>query len=296
MSVAIYVPTRSVVRSSGAPTPLNQSSNALAIKRSGNDLENVVFQAINDASHGKTFRGIKFGSFLRNLLKNFNPSLLPLRKTRLIISSKVIDSFDNLSVPFLFPVQMKVPELIQKIFPRNESMLQFGSYFRTANINEVDAVFDLTLKNSSCPVKAVINSKNISENLTGTEYLEILNKFFKYDSENTGTQFPIHLTFCSSFSNLKKISKETISKLNNLTMSKKINFLKLAPPKNNSKEDSIVLDAEDLSSSQDRGNAPIVSFELVSLDQSVFPIHSDPKFTAIIFETDAIFNEFKTIK
>jgi hypothetical protein len=292
--------TRSVLGPVGTATPLGLVSNKLAIKRSGKYLENDVSQAIIDASHGSSFRGTQLGPFLRNVLKNFNPSLMPLKRTRLLISSEIANSFKNLSVPFLFPVQMKVPELIGKIFPRNESKLRFGSYLKTADIDEIDAVFDLDLKNSNKSVKALIETKNLSDNLTGSDYLKILNKFFKYDSRNSDSEFPINLTFCSNLSNPKKLSIETMSELKNLSISKKINFLRLVPHKSISNEDNFVLFNEigigPKLDGSNQENSILVSFELTSLDHSVFPIHSEPKFTAIIVETDTIIESFKTQK
>jgi hypothetical protein len=74
------------------------------------------------------------------------------------------------------------------------------------------------------------------------------------------------LTFCSNLSNPKKLSIETISEFKNLSISKKINFLRLVGRK------------------EDGSNQ--FSFELTWLDHSLFPIHSKPKFTAIIVEID----------
>lgn len=171
---------------------------------------------------------------------------------------------------------MKVPEIFHEMFPKYESSIKFGSYFRTADNDSIDSVFDLTYKEpSKVSVKAFVESKN---NLSGSDYGEILTKFFKYTelSENAGTEFPVHLTFCSGFSELNRLKNETVSKLQTLRESRKINLLKLVPCENLPEEQEFNADTG------------VAFFKLVPWNKNKFPIHSDPEYSAIIIETDLL--------
>ena len=257
-------------------TPLSLSSNLSAIKRSGNALESLVCQSIINSSHQSSFRGIGIEKFLSKTLWNFNPPNETLKRIRLLIDSKISKSLEKLSIPFLFPANLKVPEIFHEMFPKSESSIKFGSYFRTAENGSNNAVFDLTYEEpSTVPVKAFVESKN---NLSGSDYGEILTKFFKYTelSENVGTEFPVHLTFCSGFSELNRLKNETVSKLQTLGQSHKINFLKLVPCENLPKEQQFNADND------------VAFFKLIPWNKNKFPIHSDPELSAIIIETDLI--------
>ena len=247
------------------------------IKRSGNALESLVAQSIINASHQSSFRGIDFEKFLSKTLWNFNLPNETLKRIRLLIDSKISKSLENLSVPFLFPANLKVPEIFNEMFPKSESSIKFGSYFRTAENDSNNAVFDLTYKEpSTVPVKAVVEAKS---NLSGSDYGEILTKFVKYTelSENVGTKFPVHLTFCLGFAELNRLKNdETVSKLQTLGQSHKINFLKLVPCENLPEEHQFNADND------------VAFFKLVPWNKSKFPIHSDPELSAIIIETDQL--------
>ena len=264
---------------SGFSCPTSKPLNLSLFKRSGNALESLVCQSIINSSHQSSFRGIGLEKFLSKTLWNFNPPNETLKRIRLLIDPEISKPLAKFSIPFLFPANMKVPEIFIEIFPKSESSIKFGSYFRTADNDSIDTVFDLTYKEpSKVPVKAVVEAKNLAANLSGSDYGRILTKFFNYTklSKNVGTKFPIHLTFCSSFSELNRLKDETVSDLQTLGQSHKINFLKLVPCENLPEEQEFKADND------------VAFFELVPWNKNTFPIHSDPEYSAIIIETDML--------
>lgn len=262
----------SVVSSGTQETPISNLSNLQAIKRSGSEQENLGYISIISSSQ-ESLHGTGFGKFLKKLLWNLSTGLENNADIQLSMDPKISQVLDEIKVPFLLPVNMKVPKALNDIFTESpQSQIKLGTYHRTTDRKSVDSVFDLvpTAGTPSKSNKAIFEAKNRAKELNEAEYLEILQKAILYSNlpENRDISFPVHLTFCSEL----KEFEGTKAELHKIAVDNKINILRMKPTNHK----SIFTDSAE--------------FELVPWSEISIPA---PKMTAIIFEIDDIITEFE---
>lgn len=145
----------------------------------------------------------------------------------------------------------------------------------TANIQQVDAIFDLVpIKGDSIKVQCIVEAKNREGEFTNTEFLEVIRKgvFYSKQPHNIGIQFPLHLTISSTLKEFKTSNKSVV-KLKQLAVEHEINFLTLK------------VAGQDYST---------IKIELVPLLKNL-PLFLDPKMTSIVIDNETLIEAIDSV-
>lgn len=147
-----------------------------------------------------------------------NPTLSQ-QKVSLNIPKDLEKAFENFKVPFFYAANSKIPKIYDEIFPKESSLIRFGSLNRTANSDSIDAEFDLIQKSDDSNVKILVECKNRKEDLDASELLRIIEKGTNYQLKENVTA-PFLLLFCRDTSDFQKNTK-TLKKLKEIAQNPK---------------------------------------------------------------------------
>jgi hypothetical protein len=208
---------------------LNEFPNPRAKSKSGLELEISACVSVIEASHfisfprnneiSSTFKGVPFGIFLQNVLRNVIESYqfvgaLPLwkRKVRILFPSTLKLFIKNFIVPFLGPSNLSWPPELTFIFPLDSSQntVKLGSYNRTSNNSGIDGIFDI-IKTSPTMIemfKGAVECKDWSNDLSATEIESIILK-----SLNQPSLVKFVFIFCNTIGGKTRLNPSQTSRI-----------------------------------------------------------------------------------
>jgi hypothetical protein len=217
---------------------LGNTPNKNALVLSGSLLENQACAAVIDSSHFSSDRisvsleGVSLRNFISNLFGNLDNVSGPSRMDRCKVYFDKVPELEHFcrsfKVPFLFPTNLKVPKILEELFPVHKSKLRFGEYTRTRSNAVVDASFDLIDQNDAKFV-ALIECKNRKDPFSTDDLLYNLEKSFQFCNEEKLPKCRVHFSICKNTSNFKKSSKTDWRELSSFTEAKLINVYRLSP-------------------------------------------------------------------
>ena len=164
----------------------------------------------------------KFETVIQNISKK-------LKSTKLVETSsiEVFDLNRHLSkfrIPFLFPSNVALPNSYEEIFKINDPtcLLKLGEFERTADLDKIDACFDI-VSSLSTVIKGVVECKDFTSKDLGIDIcILILTKFLAFDDPKFG------FIFCDSIGGIKRqiprAADENIKALIKFSAEKKINI------------------------------------------------------------------------
>ena len=176
------------------PASLGDLPNINAIKLSGNELEVLAKVILLESSHHQhrssicSFEGQSFKSFISNIVCNLLKEW-GSRMPQVVIDFQIIDEYEyfnlkdflsNHIVPYLYPANCKIPDILQKL--TSENQISVGYCERTPDKDKVDIAFSLlSLNNSDIrnDCLALVECKNWFNEVSFTDIEEILSNSFQ---------------------------------------------------------------------------------------------------------------------
>lgn len=262
-----------VMLSFDTPVPSRRSDNynTGAQKRLGDAQENLALMTICDSTH-KTIRGTGIVELFEGIIWNFNFKDPYVKIEFVIPDLGTTKSLENIKVPFLLPEVLKTSESFKEMC--KDSKIHFGTYSMTKNQNQVDGVFDLIPvdNGNGKKVRCIVEAKNRKGELPKSKFLEIIKKGLLYAKNNPETEFPLHLTFTSTFKNFND-SNKTAFELKKLALEHEINFLKLE-----------IVDKNDST----------IKIELRTLSKAL-PFFPEPKMSSVVIDVETLIAAINSI-
>lgn len=168
-------------------------ANPREIYRCGNNLETASMFSFIDSSHTKhrliqsqlesekIFDGVDGLTFLERVVTNFSEYS---NMFKVNVTPKLKSFLKSVTVPFLNTSNMKPSGVCN-------SILGLSEFKRTRNVDQIDAIFDISCNNVPC--YAVVECKNLADSVKTHEYYDIIFKARKYEKN-----VKLHFLVCTS--------------------------------------------------------------------------------------------------